>query len=394
MRVFLIERTGQVDQWNHTVYPLLHKDGTWGSDDYDHPDVVTTTDENYELPEGAALVVKPPELTERQQVEEVFGLTGGELSDKPWVYDPDPPVPALETWCNGPLSQDEYRANRFDDGQVPRVGHKCTFQYHYDGVPDYLEREYRNEPAELSTVVVDELFGQRDIPWGYARIARQNSSGETVIDRYEDTDGYNVARQVIYIGDGWGEVIFAKLTNCAEPEYEDDDHLDSPAWEYVSGTEYDYCVVLCHQGTGFPVGPPPKGLTPEQAAAWEWGYNVNTLAGPYAGDCELAEYQSVYGDRGECRTHYHTSPYGYEHRVSALIDEVHYEHHWRLVEETFAVYRIDAEWLADWAVQHGWRLDTTPIRADMWSQYHYLRAVVPSAAEAERFKAWCRFWGR
>jgi hypothetical protein len=144
---------------------------------------------------------------ERQQVEWVFGLTGGELDSKPLV-------------CAD------------DDGA------EHTYAYHYDGVPEYAASDYddvHSDNADYFTVVTDCLYGNPpDVlitsdGKRYAQVNAYMSSGETecpgmgdgngkVSDGYTGPNGGKVCvlceadigddHGYIYIGDGWCEVVY------------------------------------------------------------------------------------------------------------------------------------------------------------------------------------------
>ena len=78
-------------------------------------------------------------------VEAVFGLTGGELEDGPCPIN-----------CDG-----------------------RTYHYWYEGVPDYVRHDYRNERRRMLTVVGCELYTGIKAPEGWERLASFSSSGET-----------------------------------------------------------------------------------------------------------------------------------------------------------------------------------------------------------------------
>ena len=130
---------------------------------------------------------------EHASVEAVFGLTGGELEDGP---------------C--PIN---------DGGR--------THRYWYEGVPDYVRHEYRNERRRLLTVAACELYGQVETPEGWERLASFSSSGETDCPWCGDGTGNEDGREdcplcegdgLLYLGDGWREVVFAKNPITHHPE--------------------------------------------------------------------------------------------------------------------------------------------------------------------------------
>jgi hypothetical protein len=132
---------------------------------------------------------------ERQQVEWVFGLTGGELADKPIV-----------------LKDMEAR--------------EWTCHYHYDFYPDYAESELERQffLFDKMTIVRDCLYGMPPTvlvdEYGryWTQIACFASSGETSCP---DTDsitgdlcpmceGIHAEGETsyIYLGDGWRELVY------------------------------------------------------------------------------------------------------------------------------------------------------------------------------------------
>lgn len=142
---------------------------------------------------------------EKQCVEFVFGLTGGELSDKPLEYVAPPEEPkrtASET---------------------------LSFTYHFDGVPEWATTDYPdvyNNHVEYFTVVQDCLWGlppETITVAGklYTRANDYRSSGETECpcvgcdeEPYPDKVCPLCERAVgeehghIYLGDGWCEVVY------------------------------------------------------------------------------------------------------------------------------------------------------------------------------------------
>lgn len=146
---------------------------------------------------------------ERQCVEWVFGLTGGELSDKPLAY----------------------TVGGNDDVH--------SFEYHFDGVPDYCGKgdypDLHDSHVDYFTAVTDCLYGNApdEIVVAGKRYVQVNSfvsSGETECPGMHDdmNDGAvtlehaDVGGKVcmlceadlgeehgyIYLGDGWCEVVY------------------------------------------------------------------------------------------------------------------------------------------------------------------------------------------
>jgi hypothetical protein len=156
----------------------------------------------------AAAAEKREAALEKQRVEEVFGLTGGELSDKPWE----------------PFALDE-------GGE--HAERQC-YRYHYDGAPSYAS-EF--DDSVYCTVVVDCLFGGEpevlyEKGYRYERVASFTSSGETecpCADMRREGDCGDVPDPCplceeeasdetthIYLGDGWCEVVYRVVRVCEE----------------------------------------------------------------------------------------------------------------------------------------------------------------------------------
>ena len=141
---------------------------------------------------------------EREQVEHVFGLTGGELNDAPWVV-------------------------QYDDGD------ECTFRYTYDGVPDWAGSDFEDsyDTSRYVTVVSwwetpEWLTDKEGQLWHRAR--SYTSGGEVECPEREgeasfwfgmencplcdalpgDKHGY------IYLGDGWGETVYARYSSAKQ----------------------------------------------------------------------------------------------------------------------------------------------------------------------------------
>ena len=172
---------------------------------------------------------------ERQQWEEVFGLTGGELETKPW----------------------ECVANY--DGQ----GHVSQRKYWYEGAPDYAEREYRNETRELRTVCTDSLvYGQPpsalfDERGMWSLIETWSSSGEVEcpychaerdeqwagIDFHDNCPLCECSREeghgYVYLGDGCAELLYR--LDCPAPNIREFSKHDWMGWagasRFASGGE-------------------------------------------------------------------------------------------------------------------------------------------------------------
>jgi len=124
-------------------------------------------------------------------IEAVFGLSGGELEGEP-----------LEI-----------------EGQ--------TYRWWYEGVPDYVTSEFRNDRRPLKTVIVCEFYSQTSPPDGWSVAATYRNSGECPCPWCGDDTGYEEGRDdctlcegdgYLYLGDGWCEVVLAKEPVLARPE--------------------------------------------------------------------------------------------------------------------------------------------------------------------------------
>jgi hypothetical protein len=118
---------------------------------------------------------------ERKRVQWVFGLTGGELADEPWQGHP----------------------------------------YWYEGIPDYLEnpKDLYTSDVEYRTLVTD-CYGMPGIRHGWEPIKTLSNSGETECpckseeDEREEDDTCELCEGdgIIYLGDGWREIVFRRET--------------------------------------------------------------------------------------------------------------------------------------------------------------------------------------
>jgi hypothetical protein len=159
-----------------------------------------------------------PEIdkNEKTQIEEVFRLGGGELSDKPLRYAICKVLDSAKVW--GTLIDIERRWAR----------------YFYDGAPSYIEREWaRKFDGTFLTIVTCEMFGEmpKRIMTSDGRVWRKvrtfRSSGETECpwqgvaeeDRPDPQtwegdccplceEGKGEEHGMIYIGEGWAEVVY------------------------------------------------------------------------------------------------------------------------------------------------------------------------------------------
>jgi hypothetical protein len=161
---------------------------------------------------------------ERQQVEEVFTLTGGELSDTAWRV-----VREYVSELDGkPLTPPGERVD-IDDLDMR------DFRYWYEGAPEYVAPDSR----DIRTVVCCALYGMPPaIMWDaatgnrWARIATYSNSGETECPGQHETPNRVITDEhtaggercvlceaekgaphgMIYIGDGWGEFLYVRET--------------------------------------------------------------------------------------------------------------------------------------------------------------------------------------
>lgn len=183
---------------------------------------------------------------ERERIEWVFGLTGGELSDAPWRYvhessnlSTDPDNECIPRDADGRA----VGSYPFESDYYVRTG---AFRYWYDGAPEYAAREHSASP-HVRTAVVCALFGMPPaVLWDaadgsrWARVAFYQSSGETECPGANENDGNIVTAAhlpvagdgsslsadrcvlcdskigephgFIYIGDGWGEAVYVRET--------------------------------------------------------------------------------------------------------------------------------------------------------------------------------------
>lgn len=142
-------------------------------------------------------------ITEREVVEQVFGLTGGELSDKPQRY----------------------------SAPGKTMG---EFEYLYDGQPEHAEGRHEFQESDCFTVVGCYFYGApeteillRDKHGRFAGVfvlkAIYSSSGECACpcdgcDDYDDEICPFCGREpgdeheCAYLGDGWLEVVYVRKT--------------------------------------------------------------------------------------------------------------------------------------------------------------------------------------
>ena len=142
---------------------------------------------------------------EKMEVQEVFGLTGGELEDRPLRF----------------LGEKRWQSDGSGTGEWSRR----WARYWYTGSPDYAPKIERRWRGDVMTIVTCELFGTlptkifaKGKRW--RKVARFASSGEVECpwkdtDPVGDEDGpcnlcdaIGGAHGYIYLGDGWSESVY------------------------------------------------------------------------------------------------------------------------------------------------------------------------------------------
>lgn len=199
------------------------------------------------------------EQVEREQVEQVFSLTGGELSDRPW------PVVYASTLSDG-------TEHTTKDGRS-WAAYQSDFRYWYEGAPSYADDEFSRDERSgnsgernIRTAVTCALFGMPPAElWDvhgcrWERVAFYTSSGETeCFGKDMEREGEECAavrpcpyceaqegeeHGCIYLGDGWGEAVYVQAT--PRVEFEIIDHgCDGESYFPgcgVSFTTYTDCV--------------------------------------------------------------------------------------------------------------------------------------------------------
>lgn len=188
---------------------------------------------------------------ERECVEAVFALGGGELADEPW-----------EPWVASDATEADI-AWSARTGIQPKLSERWTFRYHYDGVPEYADGDFADRHGfgvDYCTVVRDCMFGElpevlHDRGSTWHRVASYQSSGEMECPRghdgvpgaivgaepwraewkgerpLEDPDRCPLCEEergqphgYVYIGDGWCEVVYrCRTLSCSECDADVDD---------------------------------------------------------------------------------------------------------------------------------------------------------------------------
>ena len=151
---------------------------------------------------------------EREQVEWVFGLTGGELADRPMRY----AYRESANYSTGKMEPHEYR--------------RAWARYSYEGTPEYSEIEPHTRNGSFLTMVWDSgAYGSHQPPTimhaqgkRWRKVASYTSSGETEcpgVDCEEPipADGCPLCEGsadeghgMIYLGEGWCEVVYYSRT--------------------------------------------------------------------------------------------------------------------------------------------------------------------------------------
>jgi len=130
---------------------------------------------------------------ERAQIEWVFALTGGELGDAPWrVIAADGTAEEFPYWYEGPPEYDDARQQRTRRGAVYRT---VVMDISYGLPPN----------------VVTDADGS-----AWTRDGHFTSSGEAACPGQDDPAASlpcdlceeDAAHGIIYIGDGWAEVVY------------------------------------------------------------------------------------------------------------------------------------------------------------------------------------------
>lgn len=172
-------------------------------------------------------------LSEREQIEAVFSLGGGELerTTLTWLVPLDSEAPR-PVWRNGALQPPLGAEHRL------RIYNNCWW---YSGAPDYVEREANCAPAprcptcpteegcagywEYLTLLRYELWGRledSELPPGWAVWNRYATSGEVQHPDYEYAEDGEYdeddPERYVYIGDGWAEVVIRRAVHCGNED--------------------------------------------------------------------------------------------------------------------------------------------------------------------------------
>ena len=156
---------------------------------------------------------------EREQIELVFCLGGGELSDEPWTYEYTPKL---------------YGYKGEDDS--PRKG---VYHYWYECAPEYsggqekipvgatqgsYDEDDEGNLWEWCTAITNVTFGPAQVPIGWEFVAQFVSSGEATCGcewaEHIETEDCPVCEGggIVYLGEGMAEVVFRRLDEAMTPE--------------------------------------------------------------------------------------------------------------------------------------------------------------------------------
>lgn len=120
----------------------------------------------------------------RMEMEVVFRLESGELSDEFWPLSDRP--------------EDEDRG----------------FAYWYEGIPHYAMRDYPDRfDAIYRTAIAFELFGRAKTPEGWERVSSYSSSGGGPCWCGENNPDCPLCegQGEVFVGDGWHEVVYREI---------------------------------------------------------------------------------------------------------------------------------------------------------------------------------------
>jgi hypothetical protein len=189
--------------------------------------------------------------TEREQASWVFGLTGGELEAAAWDY-------VHESWGLSTDPDNEHMP-RDDKGRTADAEHIRAggFRYWYEGAPEYTGRDHAERGStsdaqgrDVRTAVVCALYGMPPaILWDtkdgarWERVAFYQSGGETECPGQHEEENRVTTDHIgkadpndanttcvlcdeeigephgyIYLGDGWGEAVYVRMTPALEFE--------------------------------------------------------------------------------------------------------------------------------------------------------------------------------
>lgn len=174
-------------------------------------------------------------LSEREQIEAVFSLGGGELERTTLTW-----LVPLDSKTHRPVYRDGVWKYPADAAHQLRIYNN---HWWYSGAPEYVEREANYAPAprcptcppedgctgywEYRTLIRDELWGRledNELPPGWAVWNRFTTAGEVQHPDYEYEEGQHDEddpERYVYIGDGWAEVVIRRAITCANEDAAD-----------------------------------------------------------------------------------------------------------------------------------------------------------------------------